>query len=169
MAPLSSHTPHPLLVLPTLFFPAILLALSVFLFFFSVEIGPWTISLQALYALVFFLMIVQNHHVLPPWFVWGVGLFQDMGSAMPLGTNALLCLIFYIVLSEHTGLYQKRPRSYLIFGFAIMSGLWFTSQWLVQSLLDDSFAGYRDVLATWVVANGLMAGLCLLCVPARRR
>lgn len=169
MVSLSSRTHHPLLVLPTLFFPALLLALSVFLFFFSVEIGPWTISLQAFYALIFFLMIVQNHHILPPWFVWGLGLFQDMGSATPLGTNALLCLTFYIVLSGHTRLYQKHPRSYLIFGFAVMSGLWLTSQWLVQSLLEDSFSGYLDILATWGVANGFMVGLCLLYGPARHR
>jgi len=169
MAPLSSRTSHPLLVLPTLFFPAILLALSVFLVFFSVDIGPWTVSLQAVYALVLFLMIVQNHQVLPPWFVWALGLFQDMGSATPLGTNAFFFLMIYILFSGKNELYQKKPKSYLIFGFGFMSGVLFCGQWLVHSLLVDSFSGFPDVLATWIVANGFMMMVCLLFVPSRYR
>ena len=170
MAPLSpSHTSHPLLVLPTLFFPAILLGLSVFLFFFSVDIGPWTVSLQAIYTLIFFLMIVHNHHVIPPWFIWALGLFQDMGASTPLGTNALLSLMIYIIFSRQKGLYQKNPRSYLIFGFGFMSGLLFSSQWLIHSILVNSFSGFPDVLATWIFSNGIMITLCLLFVPSRYR
>jgi hypothetical protein len=167
MAPSSSPTSHPLLVLPTLFFPAILLAISSLLFFFSITMGPWTISLQAIYALIFFLMIVQNYQVIPPWFVWALGLFQDMGSATPLGTHALLSLMFYIIFSHQERLYQKNPRPYFILGFGFMSGLLFSSQWLIQSLLVDSFSGFPDVLATWIFANGIMLILCLLFVPSR--
>lgn|GEM_PF-5423704 len=160
---------HPLLVLPALFFSPIVLGLSVLLFFFSVDIGPWTLSLQAIYAVIFFWMIVKNHPMIPPWFVWALGLFQDMGSDTPLGTNALLSLIFYILFSNQEDLYQKNPRSYVIIGFGFMSGALFSTQWLIQSLLVDSFSGFPDVLATWVFANGIMVGLCLLFAPSRYR
>jgi cell shape-determining protein MreD len=169
MAPSSSFWSHPLLVFPTLFFPAILLTLSVFFFFFSVDIGPWTVSLQAIYALIFFLVIVHNHQVIPPWFVWALGLFQDMGSTAPLGTHALLSLIFYVIFSHQEDLYQKNPRSYLIVGFAVMSGILFFSEWLIYSLQVDSFSGFPDSLATWVFANGIMVGFCLLFMPSRYR
>ena len=164
-----AYSSHPLLVLPTLFFPVILMALSVLLYFFSVNIGPWTLSLQAIYAVIFFWMIVKNHPMIPPWFVWALGLFQDMGSATPLGTNALLFLMVYILFSNQEDLYQKNPRAYLILGFAFMSGILFASQWLIQSFLVDSFSGFPDILATWILANGIMVGLCLLFAPSRYR
>ena len=160
---------HPFLVLPALFFSIILLTFSAFLFFFSVDIGPWTLSLQAIYAVIFFWMIVKNHPMIPPWFVWALGLFQDMGSATPLGTNALLFLMVYILFSNQEDLYQKNPRAYLILGFAFMSGILFASQWLIQSFLVDSFSGFPDILATWILANGIMVGLCLLFAPSRYR
>jgi cell shape-determining protein MreD len=165
----SSPTSYLLLVLQKFFFPVIVLALSVFLFFFSVDIGPWTLSLQAIYAVIFFWMIVQDRQMIPPWFAWALGLFQDMGSATPLGTNALLFLMVYILFSNQEDLYQKNPRAYLILRFAFMSGILFASQWLIQSFLVDSFSGFPDVLATWILANGIMVGLCLLFAPSRYR
>jgi hypothetical protein len=167
MASSPLHALRPFLVLPTLFFPVILLTLSVFLSFFSVDMGRWTVSLQAIYAVIFFLMIVQNHHMIPPWFVWILGLLQDMGSAMPLGTNVLLSLMFYIIFSNQESLYQKNPRPFFVFGFAFMSAILFSSQWLITSLLVDSFSGFPHILATWIVANALMICLCVLFLPSR--
>jgi hypothetical protein len=164
-----AYSSHPLLVLPTLFFPVILMALSVLLCFFSVDIGPWTLSLQAIYAVIFFWMIVNNHQMIPPWFVWALGLFQDMGASTPLGSNAFLSLMVYIIFSNQENLYQKNPRSYVIIGFGFMSGALFATQWLIRSFLVDSFSGFPDIFATWILANSIMIGFCLLFIPSRYR
>jgi len=77
---------------------------------------------------------IYSPYYMPKWFVFLIGLFQDILYGMPMGISALLLLVLWgIVVSQRRHL-TKEPFIVVWIMFVITIGFYIVAEWLINSI-----------------------------------
>lgn len=110
----------------------------VFLFLLNVVSVPYPLS--AVFKAPFLVMAIYYWSVyrptmLPPWFLFIIGLLFDILSGVPLGLNAGLFVLLRMAVVDQRRFLTGQAFMMVWLGFAIVNTIYHILQWLLFSLL----------------------------------
>jgi rod shape-determining protein MreD len=128
-------------------------------FLFTLNLVSFSAPLSTKIEIPFILMCVYYWSVyrptmLPPFLVFGAGLYFDMLSGMPLGLNAFIFLLVRHFVKEQRILLTSQTFVVIWLGFMLVSSICIIVQWLLYGLINMQLTPYIPMLL--MIISGIL-------------
>ena len=104
---------------------------------------------------------IYRPSLVPPWFVFSIGILSDLAGGLPLGLTALVFVAMRWILADQRKFLMGQSFSAVWIGFVILSAAAGAAQWIVFGLISGVFPSPRSLLVSTLFGVALFPAVCV--------